>query len=337
MATNVASSGKGGTGLILGKFMPPHLGHHYLIDFGRHYVRDLTVLVCTRACEPLAGSLRFSWMHEMFSHSGIRLVHVTDDVPQTPQEHPDFWTIWRDLIRRYVPAGPDYIFACESYGFPLAQTLGARYIPVDRARELVPVSATACRHDPLGNWQYLPACVRAHYVKRICLFGPESTGKTTLAARLARHFNTVWVGEHARPLLDHKAGVCEAEDIPLIARGQVAAEAALARQANRVLLCDTDPLLTCVWSEVLFGSCSQSLKELARAQHYDLYFLMNIDVPWVNDGQRYLAHARQDFLARCQAILEAEQRSYVTLSGSWDARFEQAVAHIQQLIDKLPT
>src|SRR5688572_19641714 len=80
-----------------------------------------------------------------------------------------------------------------------------------------------------------------------------STGKSTLAKDLAAHFRTAHAFEYARPLLDGKGGRCDREDIPRIARGQVATEEALARQADRVLICDTDVLTTTIWSDVLFG------------------------------------------------------------------------------------
>ncbi len=332
MDSSIESPVGTGTGLILGKFMPPHMGHQFLIDFGRHYVRNLTVLVCTRECEPIPGALRWQWMQEMFPQGNVTLIHVTEDLPQTPDEHPAFWDIWRDLVRQHMPGGTDYVFACEQYGFKLAEVLDAKYIPVDRARELVPVSAKAIRQDPMANWQYLPPCVRPYYVKRICIFGPESTGKTTLAAQLARHFQTVWVSEHARPLLDHKAGVCEEADIEFIARGQIAAEEALARQANRVLICDTDPLLTCVWSDMLFGRCPKWLHDLTASRQYELYLLTDVDVPWVNDGQRYLAHARGDFLEQCKRALQGLDRPHVALSGGWKERFRQAVDVIESVL-----
>ena len=332
MESSIESSARAGRGMILGKFMPPHLGHQFLIDFGRHYVEDLTVLVCTRACEPIPGEVRWQWIKEMYAHTNVRLIHVTDDLPQTPDEHPDFWRIWHDVICDHMPEGIDYVFASEEYGFKLAEVLDAKFIPVDRARELVPVSATAIRQDAIANWHYLPICVRPHYLKRVCLFGPESTGKTTLAARLAEHFQTVWVSEHARPLLDHKEGVCDARDIAFIARGQVAAEDALARQANRVLICDTDPLLTCVWSQMLFGDVPAWLERMARDRRYDLYLLTDIDVPWVDDGQRYLPHNRRRFFEQCEKTLQGLQRPYVTLRGDWDQRFVHAVAMVEDVL-----
>ena len=136
--------------MILGKFMPPHLGHVYCVEFARRFAERLTVLVCTLDREPIPGRLRYEWMRELFPDCDVR--HVTDDVPQEPADHPDFWAIWRGLVRREVGGRPDYVFASEPYGVPLAEVLGSTFIPVDVARELVPVSGTAVRADPLANW-----------------------------------------------------------------------------------------------------------------------------------------------------------------------------------------
>ena len=91
------------------------------------------------------------------------------------------------------------------------------------------------------------------------------------------------------------------DDIPVIARGQLAAEASLARRANRLLVCDTDLLTTVVWSEFLFGSCPPWIREQAGRTHYDLTLLLDVDVPWVDDSQRFLPHRRHEFFAACRA------------------------------------
>ena len=145
----------------------------------------------------------------------------------------------------------DCVFASEPYGVRLASELGADFLPVDVARARVPISGTEIRKDPLRHWDFLPDPVRPHYLKRVCIFGPESTGKSTLAADLARHYGTLYVPEYARPLLDPKGGVCAASDIPRIALGQRASEDALARQARKLLFCDTDALTTTIWSDWL--------------------------------------------------------------------------------------
>ena len=85
------SAPAGSTGFLLGKFLPPHRGHQYLIEFARNYVDRLTVLVCTIEQEPIPGRLRYQWMCEAFP--GVDLVHHTDEIPQAPEEHPDFWPI----------------------------------------------------------------------------------------------------------------------------------------------------------------------------------------------------------------------------------------------------
>jgi NadR type nicotinamide-nucleotide adenylyltransferase len=175
--------------------------------------------------------------------------------------------------------------------------------------------------------------VRPYFIKRVCVFGPESTGKSTLARDLAVRFDTVYVAEFARGLLDPKQGVCHASDIPLIARGQAAAEDALARRANKVLFCDTDLLLTTIWSDVLFGDCPTWIRTTAQQRQYDLYLLLDVDVPWVDDQQRYLPYARQEFFDRCRQALESHQRTFVVIHGNWTERFEQACRQVQQLLD----
>lgn len=321
---------KAGHGLILGKFLPPHAGHQYLVEFARNFVERLTVLVCSIAREPIPGELRYAWMREMFPRAN--LVHVTDELPQEPHEHPQFWDLWRETVRRAAREPIDYVFASETYGQRLAAEVGAKFIPVDIGRQTVPVSGTAIRTSPLAHWQQLPPCVRPYYVKRVCIFGPESTGKSTLARDLAAHFQTAHVPEFARELLDPQGGVCHEADIPLIARGQLASEDALARQANRVLICDTDLLTTTIWSEVLFGGCPDWIRRAALERPYDLYLLLDVDVPWVNDTQRFLPHQRQEFFSRCRDALDQTGRSYRIIGGSWAERFSQASAAVRTVL-----
>ncbi|MDP6708296.1 MAG: AAA family ATPase, partial [Alphaproteobacteria bacterium] len=231
-------------GLILGKFMPPHTGHQHLIDFARSYADRVTVLVCSLADDPIPGALRHRWVQEL--HPDCRVVHVTDVVPQAPEEDPAFWPIWRELIHRHEPRGVDLVFTSEAYGWRLASELGAAHVPVDPARRVNPISAEAIRADPFGNWRFLPPPVRPYYVKRVCLFGPESSGKSTIARLLAERLDTVHAPEFARDYLDPRGGACGIEDMATIARGQAAAAASAARHATKLLVLDTDPWLTTV-------------------------------------------------------------------------------------------
>lgn len=322
--------GRNGTGLVLGKFMPLHRGHMHLVEFAQNYVEDLTVVVGTLADEPIDGGLRYQWMKAMYPH--LRVVHLTDDNPQDPSEHPRFWDIWRSSLNRVLPYSPDYVFASDDYGARLAEELDATFIQVDPDRSVVPISGSAIRNDPMANWEFLPNCVRPHFVKRVCVFGPESTGKTTLATDLAAHFGTVMVPEYARAYLEARGGEVALEDMEPIARGQAALEDEFAQNANKLLVCDTDLLTTVIWSRVLFGECPPWILRQALERRYDLYLVTDVDVPWVEDSVRYLRDERQSFLDKCTALLNEYQRPYLCVTGSRKERITQASEALDALI-----
>lgn len=317
-------------GMVLGKFLPPHLGHVHLVDFARRYVDDLTVVVGSLAAEPIPGDLRVSWMRELFPD--VRVVHLQDENPQQPEEHPRFWKIWRESLLSVLPRAVDFVFASEAYGMRLAEILGASFVPVDPLRSAVPMSGTAVREDPIGNWRFLPPCVRPYFVKRVRIVGAESSGKTTLARALANRFDTVWVPEHARTLLESKGGEIVEADIERIARGQLASEDALARQANRVLFSDTDLRTTRRWSHRLFGGCAPWISELSEMRRYDLTILTGAEVPFEPDPVRYLPGERDAFLARLRSDLDAARETYVFVEGSHEQRTRLAAAAVERLL-----
>ena len=317
-------------GMVLGKFMPPHLGHLYLLDFALNYVDELTIVVETQRGQPVPGELRYRWVCEMYPRANV--VHLTDENPQDPSEHPDFWNIWKASLTRILPHRPDFVFASEDYGWKLSEVLGATFVPVDIARGSVPVSGTAIRNEPLKHWTFIPRVVRPYFVKRVCVFGPESTGKSTLTTDLARRFATVAVPEYARTHLEAQGGIISAADIPKIARGQMATEDALALNADRVLFCDTDLLLTSIWSRWLYGSCPEWIESEAECRRYDLYLVTDVDVPWVGDSVRYLPEERRSFLERCVGELERLGRRYVMVSGDWETRLRAATKAVEELL-----
>lgn len=320
------------TGMLLGKFLPPHLGHVYLGEFAANHVDDLTVVVCSLAREPIPGELRYRWMRELFPFA--RVLHLTDELPQEPAEHPDFWALWDAALRRVLPHAVDRVFASEDYGASLAKILGATFVPVDKSRSAVPVSGTKIRTDPMTHWEHIPRCVRPYFARRVSVFGPESVGKSTLAAALARHFNTAWVPEYARTLIEANGGTVTAADMPAIIRGQLASEAALARNANRVLICDTDPAATLLWSETLFGAADPFVREAAEAAGYDLTLLLAPDVPWVADAVRYTPDTRGEFFARCRELLRSTGRNVVEVAGTWEERWATATVAVADLMSK---
>ena len=173
---------------------------------------------------------------------------------------------------------------------------------------------------------------------RVVLYGPESTGKTTLAKALANHYQTSWVPEFARSYLqekwDKQQAVCTLADLPIIAQGQLAAENTAIAQANRLIFCDTNILVTKVWSETHFeGYCAPELNTILAQTHYDLYLLTSIDVPWEKDDLRDRPNDREQMFIYFKQQLEAYNFPFLVLEGSLEERIQKAVNTIDQLLD----
>jgi HTH-type transcriptional regulator, transcriptional repressor of NAD biosynthesis genes len=325
------------TALILGKFMPVHAGHVWLIDQARARVGDagLTVIVGTQPSEPIPGDLRTQWLRELYPRVNVQ--HLHQAMPQYPHEHPAFWELWLGAIRRLLPTGPDLVFSSETYGDELARRLGAVHVAVDIGRRQVPISATQIRARPWAHWDYLPRVTRPYFVRRVVLYGAESTGKTTLAAELASRFRTVWVPEFARGYLDAKdrsapLAAFAREDVPRIAAGQVESEERLALDANRVMFCDTDLLTTRIYSELYFGECPEDVVREGMGRRYDLYLALGTGTPAVADSQRHARHRATDVVARFDELLREKGAPFVEISGDWASRRAQAIAAVDGLL-----
>lgn len=174
---------------------------------------------------------------------------------------------------------------------------------------------------------------------KIVLFGPESTGKTTLSIQLAKHYNTVWVEEYARPYLqkvwNQERRTCEPQDIMPIAYGQMALENRLSKRADRVLICDTDLLETKVYSEEYYGGyVDPSLEEAAVQNTYDLYLLTYIDTPWVEDDLRDRPEQRLEMFNAFKNALDTYNRPYILLKGDKETRLKAATEAIDKIVAK---
>jgi len=174
---------------------------------------------------------------------------------------------------------------------------------------------------------------------KVVLFGPESTGKTTLSRQLARHYNTVWAPEYAREYLQDKWNnerkTCEESDLIPIAIGQMDLENSLSKKADKLLICDTDLLETKVYSEEYYGGfVDPLLDKFAVANTYDMYFLTYIDTPWEEDDLRDRPEQREEMFAAFKNTLEKYNRPYVLLKGDKETRLKKATKIIDDLIDK---
>jgi NadR type nicotinamide-nucleotide adenylyltransferase len=167
----------------------------------------------------------------------------------------------------------------------------------------------------------------------VCLTGPECTGKTTLAARLASHFGAPWVPEFAREYALRVGRPLTFDDVEPIAKGEMAlldAPATDNRQptTSSLTILDTDLISTVVYSKHYYGQCPEWIEREARARQADLYLLAGIDVPWTDDDVRDTAAARAALHGRFATTLAAYGANVLTIGGDWEERFATAVAAI---------
>lgn len=348
-------------GLVLGKFYPPHAGHHHLVREAAARCDRLTVLVCAASVESVPLDDRVRWMRE--AHQDLREVTVEGVVDDHPMDihDPAVWEAHMAVFRHGVSgpeaaAGPlDAVFTSEAYGDELALRFGAEHIAVDPGRTRFPVSGTAVRADPVAHWDALSGPVRSWLTRRIVVLGAESTGTTTLARALAEHYRArggVWartgyVAEYGREFSERKLADLRArwpetawedveftsEEFPLIAERQNSAEERAARLTSPVLFCDTDAFATTVWHERYLGRRNPGVEAVAARGRQHLWLLTDHDgVPFEDDGLRDGAHLRPWMTDRFTAELTRTGRPFLTLTGSREHRLATAVAAVDRLL-----
>ncbi|MFJ9339642.1 AAA family ATPase [Streptomyces sp. NPDC101733] len=341
-----------GHGLVLGKFYPPHAGHHHLVRTAQDQCERLTVLVCAASVESVPLADRVAWMRE--AHPGAEVVGAVDDIPVDLHD-PAVWEAHMAIFRGAVGHRVDAVFTSEEYGAELARRFDAEEVLVDPARTLFPVSGTAVREDPVACWEFLGPAVRGALARRVVVLGAESTGTTTLSRDLAAHYRrrggvwakTGWVAEYGREYSEEKLAAARAADpsagwgdvaftsreFPVIARRQDAAEESAARLGSPVLICDTDSFATGIWHERYLGGRNPEVEKIAELTRRDLYLLTDdADVPFEDDGLRDGPHLRPWMTGRFREELTRTGRRFLVLAGDRRTRLETAVAAVDGLL-----
>lgn len=169
-------------------------------------------------------------------------------------------------------------------------------------------------------------------MQKICIVGPESTGKTTLAAKLASHYETLWVPEYARFWLENFGPNFELPHLTQFAQGQMILEQSIALQTTNPLFCDTDPLTTAIWSQFIYHECDKKIVDIMENSTYSHYLLLNHDVPFVEDPARFYPENRQEFFESIENMLKMYKRPYTIISGTdWDSRWDRAVQAVAKV------
>jgi NadR type nicotinamide-nucleotide adenylyltransferase len=319
-----------GRGLVVGKFYPPHAGHHTLIDRALDACDQVVVCVLAASHESIPMELRAAWLRERHPTADVRM--AVDDHP-IDYDDPGVYDLHDEVIKALVPESIDVVVSAERYGAVMADRYGCAHLTLRRED----LSSTAVRADPVAHWGLLEPAVRAYLSKRVSVVGAECTGTTSLSKALADHYDTVWVPEYGRQVCEERLtagtfGTWTHLDFHEIGEHQQAAEDAAARTCGPVLICDTDALATCIWEERYLGESSARTEELAAERTYDLYVLTSDDIPFVQDGLRDGEHLRGWMTQRFRKRLDARSEPYVEVTGSPSERRAQAVAAVDQVL-----
>ncbi len=339
-------------GLVLGKFYPPHAGHHHLVRTAQDRCERLTVLVCAASVESVPLADRVAWMREV--HPDATVVGAVDDTRMDLHD-PAIWDAHMAVFTTAVPEPVDAVFTSESYGDELARRFGAEPVGVDPGRTAFPVSGTAVRADPAGYWDFLEPPVRAALTRRVVVLGAESTGTTTLARALAAQYRrrggvwaaTGYVAEYGREFSEQKLAALRAQwpraqwedvafttdDFPLIAKAQNAREEAAARTGSPVLVCDTDSFATTVWHERYVGGRNPLVERTADRTAHHLWLLTDHEgVAFEDDGLRDGEELRPWMTDRFRAELTRTGRNFIEVTGSRQERLATAVEAVDALL-----
>lgn len=308
--------------------MPLHKGHEHLINTARAACEQLMILVVSHEGEPIPGWQRYAWVKNTWPELDVR--HLVVPADNRPADQAG--------LLGQVGVGPDgtctvyYGENQAAYWSEHPETSGA-CIPMWPQES--PFLSSDIRNNPALFQTALSPLVRAFYILRVALVGPESCGKSYLAEALAAHFQTVFVEEYGRTYCE-KYGMDLSElDFAHIAGGQLYREDEMAQQANQILFCDTDLMITQVWSEIYFqGRCQSWIMQADHERRYALYLLLAPDIPWVNDGLREYEAQRDWMFDRLKNELEARRLPHVIIRGNYEHRTRQAIEAVAKLLDR---
>ena len=322
------------TGLIIGKFLPLHLGHEALIEFGKNNCDRLIVVVCGTPEEEISLVERIWRIQEKYKN--VNNIYIScintnkENLPDSIESSREVSKVWAECLNNKKFFGRsgmvNVVFGSEQYISYLAEYMGIDHLIFNEARTIVPISATKIRQNPWLNWHYISKELKDLFIDQVCIYGPESTGKTTLTKELADYYKTAYVPEMARYMIDwgnksmDDLTIKHLEEFDNIQRATVKSMRAFCR---KFLFCDTDSITTEIYADVLLNKKSRLIEN--QSTNHSLYLLLDIDVNYQPDHQRNLEDKREEMFQRFENELKKRNINYVIVRGQGKDRLRNAV------------
>ncbi|OXB10074.1 cytidyltransferase [Flavobacterium plurextorum] len=312
-------------GLTLGKFAPFHKGHQLLIETAVNEVDELIVLIYDDPVINIALAARAAWIREIYPKivviEGVNSPNDTGYTPEIMKIQEDY--VLSVLGNRTI----SHFYSSEPYGVHMSIALNAINRQVDVSRNIIPISATKIRKNSFENKEFIHPIVYKDLITKVVLLGAPSTGKTTLAEKLAFHFDTQWMPEYGREYWEkHQINKrLTLEDLLKIAETHIEREDALVLQSNRILFSDTNAITTYLFSLDYHGTALAALENLAKAaeNRHDIIFVCDTDIPYDDTWDRSGDVKRKEFQQKIIEDLNNRNLKYYMLSGTIDERIEQ--------------
>jgi len=308
--------------LVVGKFAPLHRGHQLVLDTATNLAPVLTVVVWSNPDFPtMPNDVRAAWVRELYPTA---TVIVGEDGPSNRAPDIDQRRYTESLLEKHG-LRPDVVVSSEAYGPGFAAHLGVSHEFVDLERSIAPTSGTVLRADVHGHRDLLDPRVYRHFVERVVFLGAESTGKSTLAERMAAELGTVSVAEYGRAHYAERGGVLGLDDYVEIAVRHRGLEDEAALRANRYLFVDTNAITTMFFSHYYNRESRPALRAMADEcrTRYRHVIVCNDDIPFAQDGWR----DNEDWRGRMHGMvlhdLAVRDIPYSTVYGTLDERVEQ--------------
>ena len=328
-------------GMYGGSFNPLHLGHVDCIIQAANMCRELYIVLSVgHNRQEIDARVRYRWLYQLTKHIGNVTIIMLEDSAETKEAYTEeYWQGDAEKVKAQVGKPIDIVFCGSDYDensfwnkcYPESE------LYIFKRNE---ISSTELRKAPYKHFEWLPNIVKPYYVKKVLLMGSESTGKSTLTINLANRFNTNYIDEAGRDISERSGTdmLMLSEDFTEILLQHKLNEIKAVENSNKVLFIDTDALVTQFYMSFLDDPGIEKNRALSDAidalNSYDLILFLEPDVEFVQDGDRseVIRDDRKKYSDRIKELLRSHGKQFVSVSGSYQERYEIAVRAVESML-----